>query len=58
MIVKSYKRDDIEILVVRQDNDHYAAIRLTNDRKSEYHPNLDYESATDTFEYWMEMENG
>lgn len=56
MIVKSYKKGNKEFLITMAANDCYNVIRLVNDNTSCIALKLDYESANDTFEYFLDME--
>lgn len=53
-VVQSYKKDDVEILILETKNQLYNAIFLIGNNESQYCSELDLESALDTFEYWLD----
>lgn len=55
MIVKSYKKENVEIIVTKTGDD-YKVIRLVGGNESIVTSILDQESAFDIFDYFIDME--
>lgn len=55
MVVKSYKQDNVEIIVTKQGDD-YKVIRLVGGNESMVTSSVDQESAFDIFDYFIDME--
>lgn len=53
MMVKNYILGDLELLITQQ-GDKYAAIKIIKGKNAEYHKNLDYESADDIWDHWLD----
>lgn len=64
MIVKSYKKGDVELLVTRNDdirlNDDncYVAIQMISGTEPDYHSHLDLETAIELTDYWIDKIEG
>lgn len=56
MIIKSYKNNNVELLVTENESGLYSVLRLVSNSTSEVHTGMDFESAMDTFDYWLDME--
>jgi hypothetical protein len=61
MLIKSYKKGNVEIIVSQNENDTYNVLKVDannpND-KSNYKPNMTYEDADDIFDFWLEESMG
>ncbi len=58
MLVKSYKKDNVELLMTKNDQDSYRVIRLVGGNESIATSELDEESAFDLFDYFLDKETG
>lgn len=57
MLVKSYKRGDVEI-IMKQEGMNYNVMRLVKSNESSIVTKLDQESALDAFDYFIDLELG
>jgi hypothetical protein len=59
VITKSFKDADCEIVIQQSDiNGLYSVILIKNDKEVEFQGNLDYESASEVFDYYFDKTKG
>lgn len=60
MVIKSYSKGNVEILVTRNESGPYQGmfnvVKLVGGNKSNGHFNETYENVDDIFDYWVEGE--
>lgn len=53
MLVKSYKKGNVEIILTQSENDLYN-VMIVGNKKPNYKPDLVYEDADMIFDQWLE----
>lgn len=56
MIVKTFKNNNVEIILTQSEDGSYNIVRLVGGDESNGIYDVDYEDADDLFDYWTDME--
>lgn len=56
MIVKTFKNNDVEIILTQNEDATYNITRLVGGNESSGAYDIEYEDADDMFDYWTDLE--